>query len=131
MVQTIKKLSPLEWEIMNIIWDQKKQISVRDILNAAYPEGQKAYTTIQTIMNNLESKGYLKKSKIGLVNFYYPVQVKKDIVVNETSGFVKRVYNGSFKALANYIVDSDTLSLNEIKELKKLIKQKEVQLKEK
>ena len=129
MPKFAKKLSPLEWEIMNIIWQQNKDVSVREVLSIAYPGGEKAYTTVQTVMNNLEGKGFLQKVKIGLVNFYNPQQKRDKIIKSETSGFVDRVYNGSFRALANHIVDSDSLTLDEIENLKQLIKQKEDELK--
>ena len=125
MDKNSKKLSPLEWEIMNVIWEQEEDVSVRDVLSIAYPQGEKAYTTVQTVMKNLEEKGFLAKVKIGLVNFYHPLQKKEKIIKSETRGFVNRVYNGSFRALANYIVDSDSLTLDEIENLKQLIHQKE------
>ena len=110
---------------MDVIWQQHNQVSVREILTLAYPDGEKAYTTVQTVMNHLVQKGYLIKTKIGLVNFYKTIHKKEEIVKNETKGFVKKVYNGSFKALASYIVDSDSLTIEEINELKKLIVSKE------
>jgi len=120
-----KNPSPLEWEIMNVIWDSGKNPSVREVLEAAYPNGEKAYTTVQTVMNNLESKGFLTKEKIGLVNFYKPLKKRKDLLKKETSKFVENVFGGSFQALASYIVASDSLSNEEIADLKKLISELE------
>ena len=118
-------LSPLEWEIMDVIWDQNKKISVREVLKSRYPEGEKAYTTVQTVMNNLEKKGFVTTQKIGMVNFYQPVRKRTNAVQNETSRFVKRVYNGSFISLANHLINSESLSEEEIESLKKLIDKKE------
>ena len=118
-------LSPLEWEIMEIIWDFKHNPSVRDVLDTAYPNKEKAYTTVQTVMNNLEIKGFLTKEKIGLVNFYKPTKKRKEMLSKETSHFVQRVFGGSFHCLANYLIDSDTLTSEEIDDLKKLIDNKE------
>jgi len=125
MKQKQSHLSPLEWEIMNVIWNEKRQLSVREVLEIKYPDGDKAYTTVQTVMNKLEKKGFLTIKKIGLVNFYQPVRKRTNAVQNETVRFVKRVYNGSFLSLANYLINSESLSSDEIGNLKKLIKQKE------
>ena len=114
-------LSALEWEIMEVVWRIGGAPSVRQVLETAYPKGEKAYTTVQTVMNNLENKGFLKKEKIGLVNFYQPQKKKDDIVLKETSNFVHKVFNGSFQSLANYIISSDSLSDEEILDLKKII----------
>jgi BlaI family penicillinase repressor len=124
-----KNLSPLEWEIMNIIWKAKEKVSVRKVLESAYPNGEKAYTTVQTVMNNLESKGLLNIEKIGMVNFYEPKQHKLELRKKEISNFVNKVFDGSFKALINQLVDSDSLTQDEVVELKKIIQQKEKELK--
>jgi BlaI family penicillinase repressor len=118
-------LSPLEWEIMEIIWDFKHNPSVRDVLDTAYPNKEKAYTTVQTVMNNLEMKGFLTKEKIGMVNFYKPTKKRKEMLNKETNHFVQRVFGGSFHNLANYLIDSDSLTSEEINDLKKLINDKE------
>lgn len=120
-------LSALEWEIMEVIWRIGGTPSVRQVLEAAYPNGEKAYTTVQTVMNNLENKGFLRKEKIGLVNFYHPLKKKEELISKETGNFVRKVFNGSFQALANYIIASDSLNDEEIADLKKIIDDHEKQ----
>jgi predicted transcriptional regulator len=117
-------LSALEWEIMTAIWDMGGKPSVREVLEKLYPNGEKAYTTVQTVMNILVEKGFLTKEKIGLVGFYKPRKKRHEMVEKSTSSFVERVFGGSFNALANYLVDSDSLTKSEIAELKKLLDKK-------
>jgi BlaI family penicillinase repressor len=124
MSDLAKKLSPLEWEVMNGIWDLGGKPSVRDVASYLYPNGEKAYTTVQTVMNNLVEKGYLKREKIGLVNFYKPTRKRETMIEKATETFVERVFGGSFQALANYLVRSDSLTKEEINELKKILEQK-------
>ena len=66
------KPTAVEWELMEAIWELGGAPSVREVLEFQYPNGEKAYTTVQTIMNNLVKKGVLSAKKIGLVNFYAP-----------------------------------------------------------
>jgi len=124
------KLTPAEWEIMDAIWKNGASPSVRDVLEHAYPEGEKAYTTVQTIMNTLVKKGLLKTKKIGLVNFYTPVKTRNEIVKGEMNSMVSRIFHGSVPALANYLIDSEDLSLEEIQKIKELLDKREQQLKE-
>jgi BlaI family penicillinase repressor len=119
-----KNLSKLEWEVMQVIWQIGGKPSVRQVLEKAYANGAKAYTTIQTVMNNLEVKSYLKKEKIGMVNFYKPLHKQDEMVNTETIGFVNKVFGGSFMSLANFLVDSDNLSQEEIDDLKQLIEER-------
>lgn len=124
-----KKLSVVEWEIMEAIWHLGGAPSVREVLEYAYPDRRKAYTTVQTIMNNMENKGLLTRQKIGLVNFYTPVWSREEMVKEETGRLVSRVFNGSFPALVNHLINSDDLSLAEIEKIKALIEEKEALLK--
>ena len=119
------KLTVVEWEIMEAIWKLGDSPSVRDVLEFAFPNGEKAYTTVQTIMNNLEGKGLLERQKIGLVNFYTSTRSREDMVKEETSHLVSKVFRGSFPALANYLVNSESLTLEEITAVKKVIQEKE------
>ncbi|MBD3225104.1 MAG: hypothetical protein GF313_10275 [Caldithrix sp.] len=125
MPQKTITLSHLEWEIMEAIWQLQKQVTVRDVLQHAYPKAEKAYTTVQTVMNNLEGKNILSKEKIGLVNFYVPKVRKQDLMRNEVTRFVNRTFGGSLGNFANYLIKSDILSHEEIEDLKKLIQSKE------
>ena len=124
-----QKLTPAEWEIMDVVWNLKGSPSIRDVWEHAYPNGEKAYTTVQTIMNTLEKKELLKREKIGLVNFYTPAKSREDMVKAEMSSLVSRIFDGSVPALANYLINSHGLSLKEIETIKKLLDKKEQELK--
>jgi len=128
-MSNIEKLTPAEWEIMETIWQLGGAPSVREVLEKAFPHGQKAYTTVQTIMNILEKKGLLKRKKQGLVNFYKPIKSREQMVKFEMSQLVSRMFKGSIPAFANYLFNSENLTLNEIEKIKKLLVEKEAELK--
>jgi len=121
-----KMLTPLEWEIMNSVWKLKGTITVREVLEKTYPNGEKAYTTVQSIMNILVEKGYMKRIKKGNVNLYKPKYKKAEFVEDETKTFVERIFGGSFLALANHLVDNEGLTSKEIKKLRDLINNKDM-----
>ncbi len=119
-------LTPLEWEIMNTIWQfDQFPVTVRQVLEKAYPKGEKAYTTVQTIMNHLVKKGFLTRQKIGPVNVYRPKISVKELQNSETQRFVQKVFNGSFFSLANFLLSSDRLSPDELARLKEMINNKD------
>lgn len=51
-----RRLTEVEWELMDGVWRFDRQSAVRDVVNHLYPNGEKAYTTVQTIMNILAEK---------------------------------------------------------------------------
>jgi BlaI family penicillinase repressor len=123
-----EKLTPAEWEIMESIWDLKGPIAVRDVLDHAFPNGEKAYTTVQTIMNTLEKKGLLRRKKTGLVNFYRPARSRDHMIKAEMSSLLARIFDGSVPALANSLLALDDVKLEEVRRIKELIEQKEKEL---
>jgi predicted transcriptional regulator len=123
-------LSEAEWRIMEAVWDAERAVSVREVVQKLYPKGERAYTTVQTVMNILVDKGYLRKEKIGMVNFYTPRVARENAVRKATHSLVSKIFHGSFGALAAFLVDSDSLSPEEIRELKSMIARKEREMKE-
>jgi len=124
------KISSVEWNILNAVWELGDTPSVRDVWEYLYPDKEKAYTTVQTIMNNLVNKGYLNKKKIGLVNFYSPLKSKDDSIKSEISKLISKAFNNSAPALATYLIRKQDLDLDDIKDMKALLSKKEKELKE-
>jgi len=122
------KLTPAEWEVMEAVWELGGSPSVRDVLEHAFSKGEKAYTTVQTIMNTLERKRMLQRRKIGLVNFYKPSRSRDDVIKAEMSSMASRIFDGSIPALANYLISLENLDLDEIQQIKELLNQKEKEL---
>ncbi len=124
------KLTPVEWEIMEAIWTLGGAPSVRDVLEHAYAGGEKAYTTVQTIMNTLLKKGLLRRAKVGLVGFYGPTPSREQLSSAETRSFIQRVFGGSAPALADSLIQLEEIDLDEIKAIKALLAQRELELEE-
>lgn len=120
-----KRLAEAEWEVMDGVWHLDRQVTVRDVVDYLYPNGEKAYTTVQTIMNILFEKGVLNRQKIGPVNVYKSALSREDAAQDETRTLVSRMFEGSFGALATYLVDSGELSQKELDELRALIEARE------
>jgi BlaI family penicillinase repressor len=117
-------LSDLEWQIMQVLWE-KGVMAVKEVWQLLFPNGEKAYTTIQTYMDRMADKNLLSKQKIGLVNFYHARVAKKKLVKQATENLVSSAFNGSFFNLAAFLVESPNLSSEELEKIKELIKNKE------
>ncbi len=120
-----RKLNEAEWEIMEGVWHFDRPVTVREVHEVLYPQKQKAYTTVQTIMNILTDKGFLQREKRGKVNFYTPTLSREDAARMETQNLVSRLFQGSFGALANYLINSGQLTEKDLQEIKALLDQKD------
>jgi len=115
------ELSAAEWEIMQEMWSAGAPLAVRDVLERAYPNAEKAYTTVQTLMNILVDKGFLKRKKVGLVNFYAVAVAREKILRKSLATAAGRMFAGSFGAMASFLVSAAPLSAEEIQVLRKLL----------
>lgn len=66
-----KTLSPLEQEIMNVVWECKN-CSVRDVVKKMNPSRNLAYTTVATLLQRLFEKELVIRSNQGTVLYYSP-----------------------------------------------------------
>ena len=124
------RITPAEWELLEAVWSLGGAPSVREVVDATYPNGEKAYTTVQTIMNTLVEKGMLRRKKVGLVNFYRPTRKRDTMRAAETRTLLSRVFGGSASALASSLLDLDGLDLDELQRIKRMLREKEQELKE-
>ena len=120
-----KRLTEAEWEIMEGVWRLGRRVIAREVHNHLYPKGQKAFSTVQTILNILAAKGFLQKEKIGKINFFTPAVLREEVGQQETRSLVSRIYHGSFGALVSHLVDSGALSQAERDRIKAQIEARE------
>ncbi|MBN1998952.1 BlaI/MecI/CopY family transcriptional regulator [candidate division KSB1 bacterium] len=124
------KLTQVEWEILENVWKLGKSVSARQVHETAFPHGEKAFTTVQTILTTLVKKNVLHCEKIGMVNFYTPVKSRKAMLVDQLSLVASQMFHGSVPDMANFLINTEHLGLDEINKLKALLESKEQQLKD-
>ena len=118
------ELSAAEWELMAVIWDAGAPMTVRDVMDAAYPNDEKAYTTVQTLMNILVDKGVLRREKVGPVNVYTAAVRREKVLDASMSTVADRMFRGSFGAMASFLV-SRKLSDDDVAALRRMLDEQE------
>jgi predicted transcriptional regulator len=124
MMKLKLELSAAEWEIMRVVWEHNEPLTIRQVHDEAYPNAEKAYTTVQTFMNIMVDKGILKRKKVGPVNYYSESITRESFLKRSLSTVAKHMFDGSFGTMASYLVSSKQLNPKEIRELKKLLEKK-------
>lgn len=122
---TIQKgtLTGQELEIMKVIW-RLGPATVRQVYEDLRKERQIAYTTVMTMMNILESKGFLKKNAGDKAFVYAPSKPEKQVLRAMVREFVDRVFNGAAEPLLLHLVEDDKLTASELDEIRKTIRSK-------
>ncbi len=115
------KLFDSEIKVMELIWDNEpvsaKQISIL----AAEQIGWNKNTTY-TILNKLEKKGVIRRTEPGFVctSLISRVDVRKE----EARSLADRLFGGSRKALFSALLEDETLSKEDLAELRKMIEKR-------
>jgi predicted transcriptional regulator len=116
-------LTPQELEIMKVVWSCGRA-TVRDVYEALLEERRIAYTTVLTMMNELERKGHLSKKAEGRSFLYRPTRPQRQVVGSMEREFVERVFGGSAGPLLVHLVDEERLTSEELDALAKRIEEK-------
>lgn len=115
----MEKLTYQEESIMLYIW-QLKECVVKDILNKI-KDLKPPYTTVASIVRNLEQKGFLDSKKYGNVYVYSP-KIKEDEYKKAfMSDVVKSYFENSYKELVSFFVKEEKISPAELEEIVRLI----------
>src|ERR1700748_1508819 len=97
-------LTAQELEIMKVVWGLESA-TVRQVYETLLERRRIAYTTVMTMMNILEQKGYLKKRQEDRAYIYRPSQPQKQVIRSMVREFVNRVFNGSAEPLLVHLVE--------------------------
>lgn len=115
----MEKLTHQEETVMLIIW-QLKECVVKDIVNGM-DEPKPPYTTIASIVRNLEQKGYLNARRYANVYVYTPRIDEDEYKKNFMSTIVKSYFENSYKELVSFFVKEEKISSKELEEIIKMI----------
>ena len=117
-------LTGQELEIMKVIWP-RGQATVREVYDELRAHRTIAYTSVQTMMNVLETKGHLKREPGEKANVYSPVRPQQAVVKSMVREFVNRVFDGSARPLLVHLLKEKGLTERERRELQKLLDKEE------
>src|SRR5580692_2510870 len=117
-------LTAQELEIMKIVW-QSGASTVRDVYESLLERRKIAYTTVMTMMNILEQKGYLKKAQQDRAYVYQATRPQKQVIRGMVREFVDRVFNGSAEPLLLHLVEDRRLSEEDLQEIRRIMQKGE------
>jgi predicted transcriptional regulator len=122
--KSARTLTPQELAIMKVVW-RLGHATVRDVYEALRESRRIAYTTVMTMMNILETKGYLRKEKDkdDRAYRYRPARPERTVITSMVREFVNRVFDGASQPLLLHLVKDGRLSEEEREELLRLIKE--------
>lgn len=110
-------LTPLELEIMKVLWDLGP--AAVQAVQERLPGAPLAYTTVQTMLNVLLQKGKVKRSLKSRAYVYRPALSRAEAVGHTMKDLIDRMFGGSAEALVMGLVEARQLSSGKLDELRR------------
>jgi predicted transcriptional regulator len=116
MARTAAALSPLEHEVMAIVW-ARGSATAADVLDALGKPLTNA--TVRTLLRRLETKGYVRHSVDGRVFVYAPRVDEAQAGAGAVRRIVQRFFGGSASRLVAGLMDEGLITPDEVRDLSK------------
>jgi len=110
-----------ELDVMAVLWERGSGTvaEVRGELPA-----ELAYTTVLTILRNLEAKGYVRREEEGRAHRYYPAIDSADAGKTAVRRVIDTMFPGSPTWRLTHLVDQHALGATDLKRLRRMLKQR-------
>ena len=115
----MEKLTHQEEEIMLVIWIFL--IMIRRPPRSTPTVTHLPYTTVASIVKNLEKKGFLSSEKIGNTYLYIPRITQTEYKKKFLSGIVKSYFSNSYKEMVTFFAHEQKLSEEDLRQIIEMI----------
>lgn len=122
MPKSPPEMTPAEFNVMKVLW-RLRRASVADVRREhcqAY-DTQLAYTTVMTLLNRLAAKNAVKVDKARQPYVYRPAFRRESVLKDRLARFVDTVFDGEADALVLHLVEAESLSLDELRDIERKI----------
>ena len=120
MGSTPTGISETELEVLKVLWEHGSA-TVRDIHDDLGADRQWAYTTVLTLLQRLQKKGYVATRKRGIAHVYRPVVSRDKLLEQHLSDLSEQLCEGTSSPLVQALVRGRRFSKNEIAEFRALL----------
>ena len=123
MKTSIKRLPDGEFTILKVIWQLPNPTTSAQIMEKLGEDNHWKPQTLLTVLARLTEKGFLESVRKGRERQYMAIISEDEYLEVETSDFLKRYSGHSMGGLVKTLFSSNSLSDNELDELRSLLNQ--------
>jgi predicted transcriptional regulator len=115
------KLTPVQFEIMQLIWNSGQGLTIGKIWDSIRAVRGVSRTTALNLVDRLEKRGWLKRRKEQGVFRYEATVERQSVEAQLASDFVEEFFDGSAANLLMSLLGSERISKSDIQRLKQLM----------
>ena len=123
MPKSRTELTEAEWAIIKAVWD-KEPCTAPDIQQKLLRQTAWTYSTVRTQMDRMVVKGLLAAEKVRNLTIYRSAVTREQAQRGELFYALKHAFNGALTPMVQCLLDTGSLSADELTELEALIKAK-------
>ncbi|MEK3889404.1 penicillinase repressor BlaI [Bacillus sp. FSL K6-3431] len=123
MTKKIPNISESEWEIMHVLWNRSPR-TANEVISSVQEKTDWKSKTVRTLLDRLTQKKVVGVNKDQRVYTFYPLYSQEECQSAETHSFINRIYGGTLKSMLVQFIQEDSLSEDDIKELRSILGEK-------
>jgi len=120
LTKEIPNISESEWEVMNILWKKSPQ-TANDVISSLQEQTDWKPKTVRTLLDRLVHKKVVGVNKDQRVYTFFPLYSQYECQRAETQSFIKRIYGGALRSMLVQFIQEDSLSEEDIRELRSIL----------
>lgn len=117
------ELTEAEWDIIEVVWEDEP-CAAPTVQEELAARKKWTYSTVKTLMDRMVAKGLLTTERIRNLILYRSAISQRDAQRGELMRTVKRAFGGAFTPMMQFMLDNNTLSRQELKNLEEMIRRK-------
>lgn len=117
----LPELSPLELEVMGIIWELGECTSA-EVIDAYKRRRPLANTTIRTVISNIRKKGYIEAvSSVEPRIHFRPLVTKRSVARRTVRQLLSNMFGDSPRQAIQFLLEEESIDETELAEIRRLI----------
>ncbi len=130
MARKRTELTEGEWFIMQAVWNNEP-CAAPTVQEELEKQTRWSYSTVKTMMDRMVNKGLLRTQRVRNLVLYISTVTMKDAQGGEIMRAMRRAFDGAFTPMMQFLLDSHSLSKDELDKLEAMIRSKKVKGKSK
>ncbi len=123
MGNQVRKPTEAELAILQILWNKKQAVTVRQVHEELRKDRNTGYTTTLKMMQIMHEKGMLSRKKDGRTHQYWPTINQEDAQQKMVSRMIDKLFGGSALKLVQQALGGATTSKEELDEIRAYLNQ--------
>jgi predicted transcriptional regulator len=123
MARSGREITDTELELLRRLW-RSEDATIRELTDTLYPDGGHShYATVQSLLDRLQEKGFVKRERDGRVYRYRACVSRAELAARRLRATADALFDGSMAPLLTHLVDQGDLRPDEVTALRELIDQ--------